>query len=171
MSSLLVGKIGYACSVLPPRLKNSDPTNTLMSQLQVGINNVARATIGSKKSDRLKIEDLLSITGFPSLNRMTIYTIAMECWRALTLRDVPGGPLNPLGTLLSPPPDDNCDIVRSSCTRAATSGCIPPPAKHLVESFTWYGYTCWNSSSALRSATSISAAKRAAHELAAASPL
>ncbi len=63
----------------------SDPTHTLMNQLRVGVNNVARATIGSSKEDRLKVADLLDEAGFPSINRLVIYTTAMECWRALNL--------------------------------------------------------------------------------------
>ncbi len=89
--------------------------------LQVGINNVAKAIIGSKKSDRLHVEDLLERAGVPSINRLVIYTIAMECWRALNLRDVPLGHMNPLGKLLPPP---HACSLRS--TRAATSGCLPP---------------------------------------------
>ncbi len=103
MSSLVNGKIGYTCLVLPPRLKATDLTNVLMSQLQVNLNNVARATIRGSKSDRVKVEDLLNKMGLPSINRKIVYTIAMECWRALNLREVPNGPLNPLGCILSPP--------------------------------------------------------------------
>ncbi len=164
MCSLLNGKIGYACAVLPPRF--GDPSSSsLMSKLQVCVNNVARSTIGSKKSDKLKVEDLLQEAGFPSINRLVIYSIAMECWRALNLRDVSDGPLNPLGNILSPP--STC----SGRTRAATSGCIPPPTKHQVDSFCWWAYTCWNLSPSLRAATTVSAAKRAANELAASAPL
>ena len=152
----------------PPRLKESDPLPTLMAQLQVNINNVARCTIGSTKSDRLRVEDLLCAAGLPSLNRMVVYTVAMECWRALSLRDVSDGPLNPLGKLLSPSISDGSAPAR---TRAAQSGCLPPPTKYQVDSFTWWAYTCWNASPALRSASTVSAAKRAATELAASAPL
>ena len=133
--SLLNGKIGYACAVFPPRFSAADPASTLMSQLQVSVNNVARATIGSSKCEKLRVENLLNDAGFPSINRLVIYTIAIECWRALNLRDVPDGPLNPLGSILSPP------SVCSGRTRAATSGCIPPPTRHQVESFCWWAYT------------------------------
>ncbi len=166
MGSLLRGRIGYACSVLPPRFSASDPSNTLMCQLQVGVNNVARATIGSGKEDRLKVADLLDEAGFPSVNRLVIYTIAMECWRALNLRDVSNGPLNPLGGILSSTPS-----LCSGRTRAAKSGCIPPPTKRQVDSFCWWAYTCWNMAPSLRAATTVSAAKRAANELAATAPL
>ncbi len=167
VSTLVHGKIGYACLVLPPRFKASDPTNVLISQLQVNVNNAARAILGSSKSDQVKEEDFLNKTGLPSINRKIVYTIAMECWRALNLCDVPNGPLNPLGCILSPP---SSTYSSSQRTRAATSGCIPPPAKHLVESFSWWAYTCCNSSSPLRSANTVFSAKRAANELAASCP-
>ncbi len=176
MGSLVRGKIGYACAVFPPRLKESDPLSSLMAQLQVNMNNVARSMIGCKKSDRLRIQDLLHEAGLSSLNRMVVYTVAMECWRALSLRDVPDGPLNPLGSLLSPPSSNlnsnsNSNSNQFARTRAALSGCIPPPTKYQVDSFTWWAYTCWNSSPALRRATNVSAAKKAANELAASAPL
>ncbi len=170
MGSLLRGRMGYACAVLPPRWRETDPLPTLMAQLQVNMNNVARSTIKCRKSDKITVANLLKESGFPSLNRMVVYTVAMECWRALSLRDVPGGPLNPLGSLLSPPDSDDGPSSRSR-TRAALSGCLPPPSKVQVNSFTWWAYTCWNSSPALRMATNVSAAKKAANELAALTPL
>ncbi len=118
MGALLRGKVGYSCQVLPPRFSSSDPTNVLMQQIQVGINTVARATLKTKKTDRTHVEDLLSIAGLPSLNRLVIY--AMECWRALSLRDAPNCPLNPLGTLLSPPTSTS-STIRTTHTRAVTS--------------------------------------------------
>ena len=160
MGSLYRGKIGYASLMLKPRFKDSDPTSTVMAQLQVCVNNLARATIGITKSDRLKVEDLLSEAGFESVNRMVVYSIAMECWRALNLRDVVGGPLNPLGTMLSP------TASSSSRTRAAVNGCLPPPTKYQTDTFAWWAYTCWNASPLLRAATTVSAAKRAAKLLA-----
>ncbi len=164
VGALYRGKIGYGSLVLRPRLSASDPTPAPMAQLQVAINNLARATLGKRKSERLKLEDLLSEAGFMSLNRLVVYSIAMECWRAVSLRDVPNGPLNPLGSILT---------TRSnslSRTRAAANGCLPPPTKYQVESFSWWAYKCWNSSLSLRTATSVSAAKRAAKMLAEASP-
>ena len=168
MGALVHGKIGYACLVLPPRLKPTDSSNELMSQLQVGINDVARAIVGSRRSDKIKVEDLLQKAGFNSVNRMVIYAIAMECWRALNLRDVSDGPLNPLGTILSPPTASNDVVPR---TRSVASGCLPPPTKKQVCTFTWWAHTCWNVSPLLRSATTLSAAKRAAKELAASAPI
>ena len=170
MGALVHGKVGYACLVLPPRLKPTDPTNILMSKLQVGINDVARATIGSRRSDRLKVEDLLQEAGFSSLNRMTVYAIAMECWRALNLRDVTDGPLNPFGMLLTCPNSVNDAAFTHTCTRSVTSGCLPLPTKHQACTFIWWAHTCWNLSPLLRSAKTVSAATRATKELATSVP-
>ncbi len=173
MEALLRGRLGYACSVLPPRFKAEDTSPSLMAKLQVNVNDVARAMIGAKRSDKIHTEDLLKESGLPSINRLVIYTIAMECWRALKLRDVPNGPMNPLGNLLSPPTAatsaDNKPL--RTRTRAENSGCIPPPARYQINSFTWWAYTCWNSSPLLRLAPTVSAATSASTELAAAAPI
>ncbi len=96
--------------------------------------------------------------------RITHYT-CIEAWKCLNVTDSPLVGLNPLGNLLynraaSQPP-----------TRAAKSGCLLPPTKRKVQSFPWWAYTCWNKSPSLRSATTLSAAKRAATALAASAPL
>ncbi len=180
MGSLYRGKIGYASLVLKPRLKDSDPTSTVMTQLQVCINDLARATIRASRRDKLRVEDLLQEAGFNSLNRMIVYSIAMECWRAGNLRDVPDGPLNPLGAILFPPshsnPNSNSNFKSSptpgynTTTRSATQGRLPPPTKVQTDTFIWWAYTCWNASPSLRSAANVSAAKKAANELAASAP-
>ncbi len=107
--------------MLKPRLNDSDPCSTFVAQLQVCICNLARATVGVKKSDRLKVEDLLHKAGFEMVNRKVMYSIAMECWRVLSLRDVPDGPLNPLGAILF------TNSSRSLHTRWANSDCLSPP--------------------------------------------
>ena len=141
MGLLFRGKIGYTSQVLKPRLNDSDPCSTFVAQLQVCICNLARATVGVKKSDRLKVEDLLHKAGFEMVNRKVMYSIAMECWRVLSLRDVPDGPLNPLGAILF------TNSSRSLHTRWANSGCLsPPPPKYQTDMFTWWAYTLWNAS-------------------------
>ncbi len=169
MGALYRGKIGYASLVLKPRLKDSDPTSTIMAQLQVCINDLARATIGAGRRDKIRVEELLKEAGFESLNRMIVYSIAMECWRAGNLCDVSDGPLNPLGAILFTPPPSHTNS--STCTRATTRGYLPPPTKVQMDTFTWWAHTCWNASSPLRTASNVSAAKRAANELAASTPI
>ncbi len=134
IGSFFRGKIGYASLILKPRLNDSDATSTIMAQFQVRIYDLARATIGTKKSDRLRVEDLLSEAGLESLNRMIIYSIVMECWCALSPRDMPNGPLNPLGSILSTP--INSSMATSSRTRSANKCCFPP-TKFRMDMFTW----------------------------------
>ncbi len=128
MAALYRGKVGYGCLVLRPRFNSSDPTSALMAQLQVAVNDLARATIGTKRSDRLKVGELLSEAGLISVNRLVIYSIAMECWRALSQRDVPHGPLNPLGLLMT----CSNSISAPARTRSATNGCLPPPRNFML---------------------------------------
>ena len=100
-----------------------------------------------------------------SMNHFVIKTICVETWKAMNCCDAPNVGLNPLGSLLikNRPTRFN--------TRAAKSGSLLPPAKRQISAFAWWAYTCWNLSSSLRSAPTLSAAKKAASELAVASPL
>ena len=168
MGALYRGKIGYASLVLKPRLKPTDPTTAPLAQLQVGINDLARATIGANRCDRLRVEDLLEEAGFESVNRTIVYAIAMECWRALNYRDTSDGPLTPLGDILSA---SHAPSSSNRSTRSAASGCLPPPTKYQMDTFTWWAHTCWNASPLLRAATTLSAAKKAAKKLAMEAPI
>ncbi len=149
--------------ILPPRLNDSSPTNVLMNKLQVSLNDVGRAIIRSSKSDRKKVEEVLQESNIPSINQLVIKTICVETWKALNVRDANNVGLNPLGMLLDNRPN--------SATRAANLGCLQPPAKRLVETFLWWGYTCWNLSPSLRMSPTLAAARRAAAAMAATAPL
>ncbi len=111
MGALVRGKLGYACLILPPRLKESDPTNQLMAKLQVCINDIGRAIIGCKRSEKKRVEDILIESELPSINRLIIRTVCVEAWKALNFRDAPDVGLTPLGNLL-------------------LSNCAPPPLQH-----------------------------------------
>ena len=179
MQSMVRGRIGYACAVLPPRMTEHDPQNVLMHKLQVSLNDVARSIIGCSRSDKIKVEELLQRSGMPSLNRMVVETIGAECWKALRMRDSPDLPLTPLGQLLdvsSALPPATTSYNNGTCsvsvrkTRAGASGSIPPPTKIQVEAFTWWAYRLWNSSMALRTAPTLTAARSAASSAAQAVP-
>ncbi len=165
MQSMIRGKIGYACAVLPPRMCEQAPKNVLMNKIQVALNDVGRAIVGCRRSEKIKVEDILDESSIPSLNKIVIETIGIECWKALNIRDAPDLPLNPLGNLLTV----NKVAVRK--TRADTSNSLPPPTKIQSESFMWWAYTMWNSSLPLRSAPTLNAAKSAAVAVAATAPI
>ena len=136
MQSMIRGKIGYACAVLPPRMCDQAPKNVLMNKIQVALNDVGRAIVGCKRSEKIKVEDILGESSIPSLNKLVIETIGIECWKALNIRDAPDLPLNPLGNLLTV----NKVAVRK--TRADASNSLPPSTKIQSESFTWWPIQC-----------------------------
>ncbi len=60
MGALVRGRVGYSCLVFPPRFCVKDPVCSLMADLQIAVNDVGRAMIGSSRSDRKKVEEVLS---------------------------------------------------------------------------------------------------------------
>ncbi len=117
-------------------------------------------------SEKKKVEEILHESSIPSLNRVIVETIGVECWKALNIRDAPDLPLNPLGDLLTA---NNKMAVRK--TRADTTNSLPPPTKIQSDTFTWWAYTMWNSSLPLRTAPTLNAAKSAAAAIAATVPI
>ena len=163
--ALLIGKVGYASAVLQPRLTSADPLNKDMTAIQTAINDCARAVVGTNRKDRMPTQDLLRQAGLPSLNRLVVEQIAMECLKSLnyTMCD---GIKTPIGKILCPPKSEERKM-----TRATASKCLPPPTKFKTTTFAWNAYRLWNSSPPLRSATTLSSARKAAKKLAESSPL
>ncbi len=164
MKSMIRGKIGYACAVLPPRLSDQAPVNVLMHKIQVSLNDIGRAIIGCKRSEKKPVEDILSESTIPSLNKIVVETIGVECWKALNIRDAPDLPLNPLGTLLCA--NHRANPAAAMKTRASNTNSLPPPTKVQVNVYTWWAYQLWNSSPHLRSAPTLNFAKSAAANIA-----
>ncbi len=145
MGSMIRGKLGYACAVLPPRLSDQSPVNVLMNKIQVALNDIGRAIVGCKRSEKRRIEEILSESKIPSLNRVVVETIGIECWKALHVRDAPDLPLAPLGNLLCANRGME-DAGTARKTRANTNNSLPPPTKVQMNTFTWWAYLLWNSS-------------------------
>ncbi len=173
MGALVRGRLGYASAVLTPRLKKTDPLNAQMCFLQTAVNDVGRAMIGSRRRDMKNVKEVLEESGMPSVNKLIVKAIGTACWKALKVTDTVNGPLNPLGNLLlSRNPSSSSANPRR--TRAGLSGCLPPlpppPAKTKINSFVWRAHLLWNGSPSLRSAPTLSAASRAANDLAVSAP-
>ncbi len=81
--ALLVGKVGYACAVLKPRLLATDPVQKDQAEIQTAVNDCARAIIGSKRSNRMPIPTLLAKAGIPSMNQLIVEQLAIETWKAM----------------------------------------------------------------------------------------
>ena len=160
-SALIAGKIGYGAAVAYPiRRSNDDPVDGQMRELQVVINDIARATLGTRRSARIKTEDLLLKSGLPSLNRLAAKAIAMETWKALT-----SGSENLLSRLLGEPGSS------ARQTRSALAMHLPPPLPEPARTLVWEGYRTWNNWQPLREAKSASMARRAASNFARTLPL
>jgi hypothetical protein len=98
---LLIGKVGYAiAAVVAPRLEGDSGG---YGAVQVAINDTARSVIGKKRTDHIRIPDLLHCAGLPSLNSLAIHALAMETWKAYHSSDGPHGSRNALGNVLFPP--------------------------------------------------------------------
>ena len=162
--ALLVGKVGYACVVLKPRLLETDPVQKDLAAIQTAVNDCARAIIGSRRSDKLPIPALLEKAGVPSVNHLIIEQLAVETWKGMNYES--NGVRLPIGQILCPP-----RIPPSRQTRASSSNCIPPPTKFKSDTFAWFAYRLWNTSPTLRLAPTLTAARKAAKELAAAAPI
>ncbi len=164
--ALVIGKSGYAmAAAITPRLKESDPASSDVASVQVAINNVARSVTGTKRNDRLSVATLLKKSSLPSLNRLAVRSLALETWKAIRIRDGPGGQPNPLGRLIGDPGRG------SRFTRTVAAGHLAPPLRCAMPTFVWHSYVLWNSYSCLRDATTLPAAKRAADTISGLVPL
>ena len=161
-SGLLIGKAGFsAAAAYKPHLLPDQPLTAAMRDMQVAINNAARAVFGIRRDAHVTTEKLLAEAGLPSINRLTIYLTALETWKAVHSCDGPGGKKNSLGSLL-------CSNPRRG-PRAVDL--LNPPLPIAADTFVYSAYLIWNNCPALREAKTLSAAKKAARSAASAAPL
>ncbi len=115
---------------------------------------------------RITVEKLLTISGIPSLNRLAATAVAMETWKTVHGNHRKG--VDPLSGFLGRPMTVSTDRTR---TRSAASGLIGPPLRKAAATFVWESYKAWNGIKALKEATSIAAAKKAATTYASSLPV
>jgi hypothetical protein len=154
----------YASPRLPTLIGEATPATTLFHQIQVAYNRVARSITGVRIRDRVTIPDLLERDGLPSVNGMVVSAVCMETWNCRHSSNGGNGARNFVGSLIF----DTGEAVKS--TRAASAGMALVPLRGK-ETFVSNGARTWNASEALREATSKLAARLAAKNLAARSPL
>ncbi len=163
--ALIVGKVGYGGAVFRPRLKTTDPINKDMATIQIAVNDCARYIVGSTRRECKPIDELLVEAKLPSINQLIVEQIAVETWKGMNYTGSNCDKI-PIGNILCP-----SNTYSGKNTRAAATNCIPPPTKFRCETFAWYAYLIWNDSPALRAATNVSTASRAAKEYAASVPI
>ncbi len=158
-AALLVGKLAYAApAVITPRLTAEDPTVTNNKKLQICINDAARITMGLSLAHKVSTECVLAKTGLPSLNRLVVKCIAIECWKAINL-------CTPLGSLIT------SGQKSSRSTRLACSNKLTPPFKFYKDSMAWHAVRIWNLYEDLRNAPTLGCAKSVATRIAASCPI
>ena len=87
---LFLSRVRYGLAVYgKPRLRESDMSNTLMSELQVKQNRMMRLLTGNRLKDKVPVHVLLEETGWPSINQMIIESITKETWKVLNILDAP----------------------------------------------------------------------------------
>ncbi len=121
--SLVTGRLCYGSMLFPVRLTDQDPTCRLLQAVQTQENDTAKLLLGVSRLDRIPVEDVLSASGLPSLNRAAVRATVIETWKSLHSCDGPGRSLNPLGLFLTSPPSTS-----SRTSRSAMAGDLPPPS-------------------------------------------
>jgi len=66
------------------RVNENDPTHNLLDRLQLIQNTVLRIITGHRRSEHVRISDMLKKTGLLSVNQMIAYSCLMEAWKAKT---------------------------------------------------------------------------------------
>ncbi len=168
--ALLVGKVGYACAILKPRLMSLDPVQRDLAAIQTAVNDCARAIVGSSRSDRLSVPSLLAQAGMPSINRLIVEQIAVETWKGMNYEC--NGSKIPIGQILCPSPPLHQSLSSQSdpLVLELLIASHPPQNSNvtpLLGTPTGFGIT----RPPLRSATTLSNARKAAKEIAALAPI
>ena len=108
----------------------NDPKTEWGRKLQVIVNDVARVVSKKRRTDHVRVEDLLKKGGLESVNSMVCSSSAMLAWRA----SQPDSPLNCLFK----------DMLPRGSTRSKDAGKIevpPPITKNLA---LWNIAVTWN---------------------------
>ena len=146
--AVVLGKLRtYLHLALKVRLHERDPLTCWGKKLQVVLNDVARVLVRKKRTDHVKVPDLLKKSGLQSVNAMVCSSSAMLAWRAAE----PGHPLHDLLATLKP----------RGNTRSNEAGLLQVPRPDTKNLALWNMATAWNAIPELRTAKSEGAAKRA----------
>jgi hypothetical protein len=108
------------------RFQDSDSQSESARAIQTSLNDVARSVMGFKRSDKIRVGDLLESARIPSHNRLAATAIAVEAWKSFSSRDGGSGRQNPVGEIRFPDPEP---IASSRPLRASAAGKIKVPLR------------------------------------------
>ena len=146
--SLVIGRLQCNAWVTrPARVISQSGLSQNKNPAQVILNDLARVLLGVTRADRYRSEDLLDKANVPTLNQIVVRQAAVSAWRTAN-----GGVLEE--TLLT----------FDSRTRGANSNLRRPVSQRCTA--TKNMTICWNSSKALRSATTLQEARTVAKSMA-----
>ena len=131
---------------LKVRLSEKDPLTLWGQKLQVIVNDVARVLTKKRRSDHVRVQDLLRKAGLKAVNAMVCSNSAMLAWRA-------SKPESPLHDIFS-------SMVPHGSTRNKTAGKIEVPVPNTKNLALWNMATTWNAIPDLRLAKSEGRAKK-----------
>ena len=144
----VLGKVRtYLHLALKVRLSENDPLTSWSRKLQVIVNDVARVVVRKRRSDHVRVEDLLKKAGLESVNAMVCSSSAMLAWRA----SKSNSPLYSLFMSMLP---------NNSGSRSRAAGKIEVPEPNTKNLALWNMATTWNAIPDLRMAKSEGKAKQ-----------
>ena len=133
------------------RLEDEDGVaDSLEQKLQISLNDTARIILGKKRSDRVKVKELLNRTNLPSLNQICFRAAATEGWKMANQ-----GTLSHLYETLT---------VKGT-TRSATAGMMATLPEKSCNIGMRNISKVWNSSKEIREAKSVAQVKKIAKSL------
>lgn len=168
ISALCNGRVAtYAAAATSVRLApeqgvapNLLPSSSLSAQVQVIINNVARATLGLRRSNCIPVRQLLDTAGLRSFNEAAFMSSAMLAWSAMNCKT------HPLHTAVAA-------RTLATTTRAASAGKLQPlpPREAAIAITVENAITVWNAHHEIRNAPCRATVKIWAKKLARALPI
>jgi hypothetical protein len=155
--------------VVAPRLEGDSALPSAgYGAVQVAINDAARSVTGKRRTDHIRVPDLLHSAGLPSVNSLAINALAMETWKAYHSSDGPNRSRNALGNVLFPP---TIGEASSRPSRSVTAGIIPCPLPQMANTFADHAIRLWNKHPSLRQAGTRHAAKKVAKAISKLAPI
>ena len=143
----VLGKIRtYIHLSLKVRLSETDPHTMWGKKLQVILNDVARIVVKKRRSDHVRVEDLMKKAGLETVNSMVCYNSAMLAWKASKAD-------SPLHDLFQ-------DMIPNGSTRSKAAGMIEVPTPNTKNLALWNLARTWNAISDLRLAKSEASARK-----------
>ena len=143
----VLGKIRtYLHLSLKVRLSENDPKTEWGRKLQVIVNDVGRVVAKKRRTDHVRVEELLKKGGLESVNAMVCSSSAMLAWNA-------SKPESPLHDLFQ-------GMLPRGSTRSKAAGMIEVPAPNTRNLALWNITMTWNAIPDLRVAKSEGKAKQ-----------